>query len=64
MSNVRSGDLEEKRCEITVLGEVCEVKRGEAREPLKEMREGREICIADSERESDVVGDGKEVFGD
>jgi hypothetical protein len=59
-----SGDLAENRVEITVFGEVCKVKRGKIWEPLKETRERREFCIADSERESDVVGDGKEVFGD
>ncbi|MCI68288.1 hypothetical protein A2U01_0089548 [Trifolium medium] len=53
-------DLAEKCVEVTA--EEREVEGGEVGEPVEEAREERDGCVTDSERESEAVGIGEELF--
>jgi hypothetical protein len=55
--------LGKNHVEFTCFGEN-EAEGCEVREPLKEARKKRDSFIDDSEGESELVGDGEELFGD
>lgn len=57
-------DLDEKRVEVSVVGNAREVEGGEVWEPVEEAREERESLIGDCEGAFQMVADGEELFGD
>lgn len=54
-----TSNLTEKSIKVAVFGEALEVEVGEVGKSTEEAREEREGLNTDSERESEIVGDGE-----